>query len=146
MERLEEMFWRTAFGAVLLSMVMVVGGNHAAAAAASAASGCADGTYAVKGKPLVGAELAKGEDSIVLAAPKDAEGTTLAVAVRSGCPESPVTMEPTQGGIRLSADLVGCTGATGTLALRAKIDASCRTMQGRLTASSSRRRTARRSW
>jgi hypothetical protein len=134
MERLEEMFWRTAFGTVLLSMVMVVGGNHAAAAAASAASGCADGTYAVKGKPLIGAEFAKGEDAIVLAAPDDAEGTTLAVAVRSGCPESRVTMEPTQGGLRLSADLVGCTGATGTLSLRAKIDASCRTMRGRLTA------------
>src|SRR5262245_43079379 len=95
---------------------------------------CAAGRYVVKGRALLEAGAPDGADAVVLTFPGEAEGTSPTLAVASGCPEAPVTLEAKKGGTRLHALLSGCAGVAGEIKFRGRIDASCRLMRGSLRA------------
>src|SRR5262249_52114812 len=71
---------------------------------------CAGGRYVVKGRALIASDTPDGEDAVVLSIPGVAEGAAPAIAIASGCPEAPVTLETRKHGTRVKAVLTGCAG------------------------------------
>src|SRR4029453_12418760 len=135
MEWHEKVFWQAATGVLVLLVGAPTWIGRGVAAPRPAEVGlCPTGTYVVKGRSLIRSGMRKGEDTVVLNLPGETEGALPALVVRSGCPEAPVTLEATKGGMRLSARLSGCTGVEGEIALRAKVDRTCTTMRGKLGA------------
>jgi len=117
------------FVAVLLGATI---GTGRADAAPPAAAPCSAATYVVKGSALVGAGGHAGKDTVVLQIAGDGDNAPPAIVVGSGCPEAPVTFEPSASGTRLSARLTGCAGVDGDIAFYGRIDRTCTTMRGRL--------------
>jgi hypothetical protein len=115
--------------------IAMPGRGHAAARGrrpASNGTAPCEGTFLVKRKPLVG-EAAAGSDAVVVEIAGAAEQTPPMVTVRSGC--APAAADVTANGRHtvVTAELSGC-GGEGTATLRARIDARCETMRGRLRA------------
>src|SRR5262245_15776449 len=131
--------WNGIFTPAVTGGLMLLGtvlGPRAALAAPAwvPAKPCAAGRYVVKGRAVLSAGAPDGTDAVVLTIPGDADGTSPTLAVASGCPEAPVTLEPKKGSTRVRAVLTGCTGVAGSVKFRARIDAGCRIMRGTLHA------------
>ncbi len=132
MIRRKECLWQAVGGSLVL-LGAVLGSSHALAAPRPvAAKRCGPGRYVVKGRALLKAGAPNGEDAVTLRVPGEAEEAPPTIAVASGCPEAPVTLEPKKGGTRVRARLSGCTSVAGEIAFRGRIDASCRIMRGQL--------------
>jgi carboxyl-terminal processing protease len=96
---------------------------------------CPAARYIVHAAPLLGSLAGPTPDRILLGA------TQLAVA--SGCPPVAVKATASKRGTTLKATWTACTGATGKVTFKAKIDSTCHTMTGTLLAKKSRPRLKR---
>ena len=111
---------------VLLGVVSLVLAPAAGLAARAKPQPCSSGRFMVEGSRIVPGDDAIAVDMVALAGGR--------VSVASGCPAARARSRATATGTRLRARWMGCPGLTGRVTLKARLDALCTGMQGRLQA------------
>ena len=115
----------------LLAALLGCGGLLGAANGARAAQPvCPGGRFAIEGEALLLGDTPGGGDSLFLAAGE--------VTLASGCPRAAVKLRGTRRGTTVKATWLACDGAVGKVKLKARIDPTCRTLAGTLTARKSK--------
>src|SRR5512147_1328995 len=102
---------------------ILLGGGAAAAAKAPA---CPGGRYVVDGARLLEGEVLPGSDDVFFSPTQ--------VAIASGCRTAAVKLRGSKRGTTLKATWSECEGATGKVKLKAKLDPSCQSLTGTMTA------------
>jgi len=127
---------RRALAPPLASLALVGALLAATAARAAKPPPCPGGRYAVAGDRLLAGDVLPGADDVFFSATQ--------VAIASGCRTAPVTkLRGSKRGTTLKATWTECDGATGKVKLKAKIDPTCQTLTGTLTAPKTRPRLKR---
>src|SRR5262245_25035696 len=111
----KNVLWQTVTGSLVLLGTILGTSGALAAPKPVPAKRCAAGRYVVKGRALLKAGTPDGADAVVLTVPGEADGAPPTLAVASGCPEAPVTLEMKKGGTRVRSVLTGCVGVAGDI-------------------------------
>jgi C-terminal peptidase prc len=117
-------------GLALLGALLVAAGAEAAKPPP-----CPGGRYVVDGERLLAGDVLPGPDDVFFSPTQ--------VAIASGCRTAAVKLRGSKRGTRLKAVWTGCSGATGKVKLKAKLDPSCQALSGTLTAPKTRPRLKR---